>query len=63
MIQNEDIQIFTEEEYEQLREQYINENMFKPKLKPFFQTRFPVIKNYVYYDNPVIITEETNFYD
>lgn len=52
-----DIEIFTEEEYEKLREQYISENLFRPKLKPFFQTRFPVVKNYVYYDNPVIIED------
>lgn len=52
-----DIEIFTQEEYEKLREHYINENLFKPNLKPFFQSRFPVIKNYVYYDNPFIVEE------
>lgn len=60
MQQSNEIQILTEEEYKKLREEYIYENLFKPKLRPFFQTRFPVVKNYIYYDNPVIITEDAN---
>ena len=52
------MEIFTQQEYELLRQKYVNENLFKPKLKPFFQARFPVIKNYVYYDNPVFINTD-----
>ncbi len=54
----DNIEIFTQEEYELLREKYLRDNLFKPRLKPFFQTRFPVIKNYVYYDNPVFINAD-----
>ena len=50
-----EIVILSCEEYEKLRRKYINEHLFDVDLKPFFQSGFPVIKDYVYYDDPIIV--------
>lgn len=49
---------FIQREFGQNKEIYAQENSIKTNLRPFFQTKSSVIKNYVYYDNPIFITAD-----
>lgn len=36
-------------------------NVIQQSLKPFFSSRLQVIKNYVYYDDPIVLKEKDYF--
>lgn len=37
----------------------VNKNISAAHLKPFFKTELSIIKNYVYYSEPVLVTENS----
>lgn len=49
------MQIYNNEEYARKQQQKIKDNLFKTALKPFLKNKTSVIKDYVYYSEPIRI--------
>lgn len=49
------MQIYNNEEYAKKQQNQIKENLFKTVQRPFLKNKTSVIKDYVYYSEPVRI--------